>query len=200
MLNADLIISVQDGHTDLMGALWERYRRYAAWYARRWLTLAAAAGLAEDDLQQEAYLALCEAVSTTKTGADGFIAWYKYALQKRFATVTGQRTAAGRNEPLNNAVSLDAPVSDENDAATLADSVPDETAADAFNVVDQGDVNRLLHDAVAALSDAEQTVIILRYWHEKTFEEIGRAVGVSKQAAALREKSAIRHLRERLAV
>lgn len=52
--------------------------------------------------------------------------------------------------------------------------------------------------ALNQLTGSERTVIELRHYGEYTFKEIGKQLGISKQAAHMRYKRAINKLKERL--
>lgn len=116
------------------------------------------------------------------------------------------RTSRTENEPLNNATSLDAPIGDEEDGATFADTIADKTS----NATDQTDADYdraiMRQDIEAALNmlkprDAE--VIRRKYLQGQTMDEIaeqtGTTRGVVKNAwqhgrAALRRNERLRRL------
>lgn len=52
----------------------------------------------------------------------------------------------------------------------------------------------IAHTAMRKLSKKEQDVVILRYWHEYSFAEIGETLSVSEQAARVRHHRAIQKL------
>lgn len=86
-------------------------------------------------------------------------------------------------------ISLDDPVDDEEDQY-LYEIIPDTNTKQADERVE-----RVLAE-VAKLPASQRAVIIEKYFHDKTFEEIGRDMGgISKQRVEQIEKAAIRNLR-----
>lgn len=128
MTNEELAALLQDGSggEDELLCLWDQVRRFAASQARRW---ARASGIDIDDLMQEAFVALMDALGTWNRDTGMFLTWYTILLKGAFTEAVGLRTARQRNDPLRGAVSLDAPVGhDAEDTFTMLDILADPTA------------------------------------------------------------------------
>lgn len=72
-----------------------------------------------NDLVSEAYIAMCDAVSTYKTERGAFTTWYGYYLKSAYTALYGLRTARLTNDPLNTAISIDAPLAGDTEDYTL---------------------------------------------------------------------------------
>lgn len=55
-----------------------------------------------------------------------------------------------------------------------------------------------LWEALAALTDRQQTILEMRHYGEHTFKQIGQHLGISKQAAHSTYTKATQHLKEAL--
>ena len=113
MTNEALVTLIQQGRSDLVPVLWFQVERFIAQQANHW-TLANRSRVEFDDLYQAGFLAVMEAVRTFD-GERGvkFVTWLGYPLHKAFQDVLGIRTERQRRDPLRNAVSLDAPVQED---------------------------------------------------------------------------------------
>ncbi len=129
MSNEELVADIQAGAVDLTGQLWEQVEGLVKWKAKRIMTVLEGCpgrGVEFEDLYQSGYLAMVAAVDTydPASGAS-FSTWLMYHLKTVFAEATGYRTQKGRQEPLNNYLSLDTPLTDDADSDNLMDVVAD---------------------------------------------------------------------------
>ncbi|HEY5910017.1 MAG TPA: sigma-70 family RNA polymerase sigma factor [Verrucomicrobiae bacterium] len=60
-------------------------------------------------------------------------------------------------------------------------------------------VEPLLDEAMASLEDTDRAAVLLRYFEDKSFREVGQAIGASEDAAQKRVSRAVERLRELLA-
>lgn len=90
-------------------------------------------------------------------------------------------------------LSMDAPLGDDGDA-TLADlmGVDESVTHDA----DTDDRAELLQAALAKLPERERRVLLARFFEDKTLEEIGSGLGVSRESARQIEFKALKTLRK----
>ena len=167
MTNEELAALLQDGFggEDELLRLWDQVRRFAAAQARRW---ARASGIDIDDLMQEAFVALMDAVGTWNRDAAMFITWYTIRLKGAFTEAVGLLTARQRNDPLRGAVSLDAPVGhDEADPLTLLDVLEDPTAERAMQDLLERDFaaerSQVLHRLLDQLSETQRQGVWLSH-------------------------------------
>ena len=191
--------AVQSRQADIM-ALWAAVRRFAYWQGNRWyLALGNQAGMEPEDFEQVAFLALLDALEGWEPGKWSFITVYGTALKSAFAAATGQRTQRDKRDPLQTCVSLDTPVTEEGDALTLADVLPDQTAEAAFEDVDERDrrqrLYHALHRAVQALPETQRRAVVLRYFCGCTVEGTAARMGTTRAAASAAEQKALRLLR-----
>ena len=94
---------------------------------------------------------------------------YHQHLTAAFTETTGRRTEKQRRDPLDAAVSLDTPVTQEDpEGPTLGDAIPDAQAAAAFQEAEQRtDNSRLraaLMGAVNTLPREQRAAVVGKYW------------------------------------
>lgn len=187
--NEELAALIQSGRRELLLELWEGVRRYAWKKAAAWPR----AGLEVEDLMQSAFLALLEAVSSFSPdkGAQ-FLTWYTFRLKTAFAEATGWRTEHQRRDPLRAAVSLDAPLTDDEGDMTLADTIQDPAA----EAVIEGAALRLTVQAILEeLPEDQQAALRRRYWLGLPLDEAG-CKAHDAALRTLRYPSVSRRLRE----
>ena len=123
MTNEELVALIQGGARDKLPELWAQVERFVAVQAHKRLVLSAALGGVEfGDLYNAGYLALVAAVDSFDPGAGcSFISWLTLALKTAFAEAGGYRSRKQARDPLHRAGSLDVPVGEDEDSATLGD-------------------------------------------------------------------------------
>ena len=114
MTNEELATEIKQGSIDLLPELWEQIKLFIYKYCNRYFTLyggsCTKAGADVDDLIQEGYFALLDAVQAYKPESGyKFITFMSYPLKNHLNTIIGIRTASGKNSALNNSMSLDKP-------------------------------------------------------------------------------------------
>ena len=115
-----------------------------------------------------------------REGRAPFLPWYSLRLKAAFTAATAQRTQRDRKDPLQDCLSLDAPLTDrEGDPFTL--EARDRQAA----------VRRVLD----SLAPEQKQVILLRYYHDLTREQTARRLHLTKARTATIEAKALRLLR-----
>jgi RNA polymerase sporulation-specific sigma factor len=187
MSNEELAAAVQAGDNDLMGTLWNQcygfIRQMANRWARAWENRAY---FDADDLTQSGYIALYKAVKKFEPNRGGFLSFLEYCLKTEFAKVAGCRTKAQRKEPLNNAISLDAPAyrnnkNDEESEITIGETIPDydmelERVEDTiFNA----QIAEILHKAMDDLTEKQRAAIELYYFQNQTYNGIAQKMNCS---------------------
>ena len=190
MSNEELAAAIRAGERGRIMELWGQVRRFALWRARRWAVFGG--GVTVDDLEQEAFIALLDALEGWRAETGQFLTWYGLRLKAAFTAATGQRTQRDRLDPLDRALSLEAPVGDEDDTLTLADVIPDPQAAEALEGVGVWDT---LHRAVEGLPEAQREEIRRRYWMNQTTAEIATATGTQEKEVRKLEAAALKALR-----
>ena len=117
MTNEELALQIRAGERGRITELWARVRRFALWRARRWAAFGR--GVTVDDLEQEAFIALLDALERWREADGPLLSVYALRLKAAFTAATGRRTQRDRLDPLDRALSLDAPLNDDPDADTL---------------------------------------------------------------------------------
>lgn len=168
MSNEELAEKIQAGERDKLLPLWDQVQRFAYQQARRWAP-AGRGGITVEDLQQESFLALLDALERWRPDAGPFLSMYSLRLKAAFTVATGQRTQRNRLDPLQGCISLDAPLTDgEGDPLCLADVLPDQRAEAAVEAVVERDAaaqrNEAIRQALDALPADQRRAVVLRYW------------------------------------
>ena len=203
MSNEELAAQIRNGAPERMGELWEQVENLVKWKAKRIMTALElrgnVCGVDFDDLVQCGYPAMVAAVDTYDPESGSFSTWLMYHLQTEFAEATGYRTKRGRNEPLNDAFSLDKPLGDDGDGGLFGDLIPDQRATATMESIEEREYRKQLHEALEkALSEIPENysdVLRLRYYQGMTLEDVGKTLGISGEHARQREGEGIRKLR-----
>lgn len=126
MSNEELVALIQAGDRDRIVELWHQVRRMVYAQATRWAGLG---GTTIEDLTQAGFIAVLRAVdSYDPSRGTKFSTHLFQRLRAELSAATGYNSKRSWFDPLQNAVSLDAPLEDSEDA-TLADFIPDPAAA-----------------------------------------------------------------------
>lgn len=137
MSNEELAVMIQGGERDRLIELWQQIRRMALKEAVRWVAYHSN-GVELDGLEQAGFIALMRAVNGFDPAAGAlFSTWYHRILLTEFEAATGRRTEKQRRDPLDAAVSLDVPVGEDEDSATLGELQEDPAAARALEDVEK---------------------------------------------------------------
>lgn len=167
MTNEELAVLIQGGERDRLIELWQQVRRMALKEAVRWAAYHSN-GVDAEDLEQAGFIALMRAVDGfDPTAGARFSTWYYHFLKADFERATGRRTEKQQRDPLNDAASLDAPITEDSDLF-LGDTVSDPRAeteiADVERRLDQHRLHAALETAIATLPPELQLVIRGRYF------------------------------------
>ena len=197
MTNEQLAEAIQTGDRSKILPLWEQVRRYAHDRAYKWFRATnGRGGQTVQDLEQEAFLALLEALEGWDEKAGPFLPWYSLRLKAAFTAATAQRTQRDRKDPLESALSLDAPLLDgEDDPFILADVVADPRAEQDMENLEEIERQESVRRVVNSLSEEQRRVILLRYFHNMTREQTAQRLHLTKTVANAIEQKALRVLR-----
>lgn len=202
MSNEELVAAIQGGEHEKLEELWNQVAGLVKWRAGR--TMAALErygslrGMEYEDLCQCGYPALVAAVNSYKPESGAFSTWLMYHIRNAFAEACGYRSE--KQDPLHDALSLDKPLSDQENGALFGDLIPDRKAAEEMDCVLEDEFRRELHTALelalSSLPGEMAQVLRLRNYHSLTLEEIGDRTGMAREEVRKLEKKAIRKLRE----
>lgn len=199
MTNEELVTIIQAGRDDLLFDLWAQVERFVKKEANRYAQYEG--GFAEyDDLYNSGYVAFIGAVNTySPTAGMSFIGWLAFYMKKEFNGARyGGCSAKQKRDPLNYAVSLDAPIDgDDPSADTLNEIIADpedpmEAATDKLFIEA---LHRDLDSAINQLIKEEQTATRLKYFRGSTVENIAEKLQVSDAEAKRICEKALAHLR-----
>lgn len=191
---------IRDGDDSLIPRLWEQVERFISMQARRYLRAVEERGRAPafdvDDLVQEAYFAMLQAVDYFDAERGGFLAILELCCKSAFAEVAGYRRGGQRSDALSRSISGDAPLSEDGDL-TLLDTIP----ADGPAVEDAATMamyQQQLHDALdralAGLSTRQEVILRRRYYRGETQETIAADLDCTHANVSDQERAALRRL------
>lgn len=197
MTNEELAALARGGDCLALLKLWGQVQRMIYKQAARWAAYGNG-GATVEDLTQAGFIAVLRAVDSYDQTKAKFSTYLFQYLRSEFSTAAGQHTARARLDPLQNAISLDAPLMDDEDT-TLGDFIQDPTAEAEIMAVDERDrrarLRAELETVLSSLPDEEQRTIRARYYQGKTLDAIATAEGISKATASRWEQAALRRLR-----
>ena len=195
--NEELAQRIQQGDRDLILQLWAQVRRYAHDRAYKWhRATGGRGGVTLDDLEQESFIALLEALEGWDEKAGKFLTWYDLRLKSALTAATMQRTQRDMKDPLQDCLSLGAPLVDhEGTPFTLEDTIPDPRAEEDMEAVAERDLQAGVRRVVDSLPAEQRRVILLRYFHDMTREQTAQRLHLTRARAAAIEAKALRLLR-----
>ena len=164
MSNEELVALIQAGDRDRIVELWHQVQRMVYKQAARW---AGVGGTTLEDLEQAGFIAVLRAVDTYDPTKAKFSTHLFQRLRAEFSAATGYNSKRSWFDPLQNAVSLDAPLEDSEDA-TLADFIPDPAAAAEMDSVE---VRIGVAAILAELPEEQQRAVRGKYWHDLTVDK-----------------------------
>ena len=206
MTNEQLALNVQNGNRAALTELWGAVRPLLfslAWkfYSRQGKERCSSHGVTLEDLQQEAFFALCDAVGAFDEGKGyQFTTYLSRATENRFRACMGIR---GKRDPLNAADRLERPLPGEEERQQ-GDTIPDEQAQAALEAVDeaaqQEQLQAVLGEAPEALPAPQGDVLRLRFLGQRTRQQTADALGLTLADVRREEQKALVQLRGRPSV
>lgn len=171
----ELVLKIQQGHTELYSELWEEMKGLIAWWAKRFFAVNSAYGISLglewmtpqnnkrciDDLVQAGFIGLVNAVEHYDPERGSFTTLLSRYLLRAFQEATAGRSIKQQNDPLLRCRSLDEHVGDEDGDTILLDLVPDERneIADAEEKIFTEQLHNALEAALNAIPEREAAVI-----------------------------------------
>lgn len=199
MSNEELVVMIQRGDNRLMLQLWDGVAGLVKNYAHRVYTaLEGRRGLTLDDLIQEGYIALADAVSSYDPDVAAFSTWFVIHLRKRFQEATGQHSNRKKNEPIDWADSLDRPLLDGEDI-TLEDIVEDAGAAETMQSVEDriwiAQLREVLGRILLEMPEKQSDVLYRRYWRNQSIAQASQEMGIPDSSVRVNEYKGLAFLR-----
>lgn len=178
--NEELSKLIKSGSRQAVNELWEQVKKLCGMLSFRYMNKYAdrcrACAITEDDLIQECFVAMTEAVQAYKPESGyKFNTYLNRHVINRFNELSGYRTTRSMNEPINNSKSLYDIVPGTEDV-TLVETLPDDTATYELENAIEREYNRQLHialdECMNTLTDNQRAVIQAYYYQRKNYKEI----------------------------
>lgn len=196
--NEELTAEIKSGNNELMAQLWRQcygfIRLQAAKWAHAWEKRP---DIDIDDFMQGAYFALNKAVQAYDDDRGAFFNFLSFYLKTDFSKVAGVRSS--RKEPLNIAISIDAPAYNDLDNDT---TIGDTIAADDSNFedIENGIFNAQIADALSCamddLPEKQRNAVEWNYLQWRTYGEIAERLGCSVARTGQLVKDGLKGLRQ----
>lgn len=208
MKNETLCLLIAEGRTELLGMLWEQSKNLAFFFLRKLTTKQGGqiamdtGGIAEDDLQTIAFLAVSRVSTSYQSGkVYSYSKALEYAVKTEFYEATGQRTQRAKEEPLRGALSLDKQSTGEHGSETflalLVDKDSEKPFEDVVNHMETNALRKLLDQAMEEiLTEREKYVLNEHYYKGKPFSSIADTLHVSPTAIGHNRNHAFKKLRQ----
>lgn len=158
MTNEELATKVQQGDTELIPLLWEQVSRFIDMQAGKYLdSFPDHYRVLRGDMVNESYAHFLTAIEKYDPERGSFLTCLGWYIRSAFEAVAySGRGGRQKNDPLNQAVSLDTPIDDTEDL-TLTDMLIDETAEEPYRELEDlalwRSVRKLLYEAVEHAAD-----------------------------------------------
>ncbi len=198
----ELALLAQAGNREALAQLWEAvrlllYQKAHSFYTHYGPDTCARHGVTLEDLQQESYFALLDAVKAYQPEKGyKFTAYLSYPSKNRFRTCMG--ILSTHRNALDYADSMNQPVDEESDTES-GDLIPDPQAAAELEAVDtreeQRFYNAVLETACASLSFLQREILKRVYRDKQTRSQIAQALHVTPETVRREEAKALRVLR-----
>ena len=180
-----LMLRYRDGDVRAFELLVTRHRKALFNFILRFVRDTAQA----EDVTQETFLRLVKGADAYERQAK-FTTWL-YTIARNLCVDASRR---GKHRK---AASLDAPLSDDDGAASLLDLLPDGTAG-VDRQAQSRELGLRLRQAIEALPDEQREIFLLREVADLQFNEIAKVIGCSENTVKSRMRYALEKLREAL--
>ncbi len=197
MSNEELAVLIQEGRIDLFPELYEQTYKLLIKIAHRLFRLnefiLKTAGIEFDDLTQESYFALKEAVKAYN-GEYMFTSFLNYSLRNRIRSLIGKK-----HDAVLRSDSLDKPITgNESEELTLADIIP--SPNNEINRIIKKEFTRQLHNdlekCLSKLNPQAQETIKARFYHNMTYESLALKNNITVQEVQNQLNKSMRKLRQ----
>ncbi len=183
MTNEELAELIQQGNTEYFSDLWENTKRLLFKKANKFTASynLIARGYTSEDVEQDCFLILCEAVKAYDSEKPYKLsAYFNYGILNHFNTVVGNRIKSKGLDVLNTARSLNDTVSGKDDIL-LIDIIPDDTYG-LEKIEDRiytEELHNTLDEALSQLDKEQSDVLKLYYYNQFTAKDVGKALNIS---------------------
>lgn len=177
--NEELVIQIKAGKSELISQLWEQVYKFiklkAGIYYKKHVELSYGFnGYEEEDLVQQGYFAMLNAIDYFRPNTYGFLTYLNFTIKTAFSEVTGKRLKSIEQDVLMNAYSADTPVSYD-DTTPLIDTMSDEiyesnggVESEATRSIYISQLHNALEVSLKSLSEQQETVLRELYYKRKS--------------------------------
>ena len=207
MTNEQLANQAQTGSRAALTELWGAVRPLLfslAWkfYSRQGKERCSSHGVTLEDLQQECFFALCDAVGAFDEGKGyQFTTYLSRATENRFRACMGIQ---GKADALNHADRLERPIPGDEEGREQGETLPDEQAErELLNVdekAEQAHFHTVLEQALGELSVVQSSILRHRFTQQHTRQQTAEALHITAEAVRREEARALQLLRGKPAV
>ena len=193
MTNEDLAIQIQLGHTRHYSELWQNVRRLMYKILHNKISrLELPNYIAAEDMEQELYFALCDAVQAYDDTKP-----YKFTSYLEYHIMNAVRSALP-SKPLKE-FSYNQ-TAGEDEETELIDFIPDSTAAERTQDIELTDIQMQTRQAVSELPKRERSVVSLYYFSGQSLAQIAENLSVSPEMVRSIKNKGLRILRQNRAI
>lgn len=190
MTNEEYAAAIKAGRAEYITPLWDSVKHLLKLNCGQWWNVYAErftqCGVTFNDLMQESFLALSDAVAAFDSSTGYKLTSYlRFPIQNRFNALLGKRSH-NRSNPLNDCTSLNALIGDDEDTE-LSELIPDPCAEQSFCQTDRDDFiaywHTQLENAMQRKLDRQQRDIVYDFYYAR----LQKAVIAEKHGLTLRE-------------
>ena len=191
--NEELVIQIQAGNTQHYAELWQNVRWLMYKILHKKLSrLTLPNYLTAEDIEQELYFALCNAVQAYDDTKP-----YKFTSYLEYHILNALRSALP-SKPLQEYSYNQATGEDE--STELIEFIVDDTAAEKLTAVELTDIQTQTRQVVAELPYNEQKAITLYYFKNLKYKQVGGIMGIDEATAKKRVQKGLTILRRNKAI
>lgn len=194
MSNEELALRIKNGETDFYLELWLQVRNFVVKQA---IQYSKTSGYEVDDLIQSGFLAMVKAANNyDPAGGASFIHFLSFHLHNEFDAANGIGHKRNR-DPIEHAISLNTPLDDSQDAATLEDLQPDprDPYEEAERRIYLEQLQHELTRIIGSLPEDQQRIITYRYYEGLTMEKTGAKLNKSFSDVRALEYKALQEMK-----
>lgn len=188
---AQWLPAARAGSAEALGQLLETYRNYLLWIATRQLDPDLKAKGGASDLVQETFLKAQQHFNQFQGEGEGDLkAWLRQLLLNNVADFTRLYQQTAKRQ-----VGREAPLQADSTGPDLAGEIAADTPSPSGEAIKQEQF-RAIQEALARLPEDYRQVIVYRYHEERSFEDIGRLMNLTPNAARKLWVRAIKRLQQ----
>lgn len=207
MIVDELAKRIKNGDRSVIPQLWENTNRFIYYCLNRLehhnpanTDRMAQMGITHEDVQQEAYFILLNALEQYDPGKGyPFSNSLKYAAMNHFFSMIGMRTKKQRSDILATAERLEKPIASEDGGLNISDLMPDESAIIAFeNAEDKvvsHELKKEISDALSKLNSEQRAAIDHFFFNDSQLQTHQKAVNFTPKELSTNKTKALRKIR-----